>query len=50
MDHDEWLLTYSHPAYGIFPLKFKMENNKIISTDIKVNDELEFDPYTFVKQ
>ena len=23
MDNDEWLLTYSNPAFGIFPLKFK---------------------------
>ena len=50
MDNDEWLLTYSNVAFGIFPLKFKTENDKVISTDVKVNDFLEYDPYTFVKE
>jgi len=50
MDNDEWLLTYSNPAFGIFPLKFKTEGNKILSVDIKVNDFIEYDPYTFVKK
>ena len=50
LDNDEWLLIYSNPAFGIFPLKFKTENGKVVSTDIKVNDFLEFDPYTFVKE
>jgi CubicO group peptidase (beta-lactamase class C family) len=50
MDNDEWLITYSHPAFGIFPLKFKTENNKVASIDIKVNDFIEFDPYTFIKK
>ena len=49
MDNDEWLLTYSNPAFGIFPLKFNTTNGKI-SMDVKVNDFLEFDPYTFVKE
>lgn len=50
MDNGEWLLTYNNAAYGIFPLKFKIENNKVISNEIKVNDGLEYDPYLFVKQ
>jgi hypothetical protein len=50
MDNDEWLLTYSNPAFGIFPLKFKMDGSKIISVDVKVNDFLEYDPYTFLKK
>lgn len=49
MDNDEWLLTYSNPAFGIFPLKFKTINGKL-AMDVKVNDFLEFDPYTFVKE
>ena len=49
MDNDEWLLTYSNPAFGIFPLKFKTTNGKL-SMDVKVNDFLEFDPYTFMKE
>jgi hypothetical protein len=50
MDNDEWLLTYSNIAFGIFPLKFKTESDKVISMDVKVNDFLEYDPYTFVKK
>lgn len=49
MDNNEWLLTYNNRAYGIFPLKFKTENGKVVSTEIKVNDGLEYDPYTFTK-
>lgn len=50
MDNDEWLITYSHPAFGIFPIKFKTENGKVISVDIKVSDFIEYDAYTFLKQ
>jgi CubicO group peptidase (beta-lactamase class C family) len=49
MDNNQWLLTYNNAAYGIFPLKFVVENGKVISTEIKVNDGLEYDPYLFVK-
>ncbi|MDN5288679.1 MAG: serine hydrolase [Mucilaginibacter sp.] len=49
MDNNEWLLTYNNAAYGIFPLKFKIESGKVISNEIKVNDGLEYDPYLFVK-
>jgi hypothetical protein len=50
MDNDEWLITYNQPAFGIFPIKFKTEGNKVSSVDIKVNDFIEFDPYTFTKK
>ena len=50
MDNDDWLITYNHPAFGIFPIKFKTEGNRVASVDIKVNDEIEFDPYTFIKK
>ena len=50
MDSNEWMLSYSNPAYGIFPLKFVTDGDKVVSVDIKVNDFLEFDPYTFTKQ
>ncbi len=50
MDSNEWLLTYSNPAFGIFPLKFETDGNKVVSVSIKVNDFLEYDPYTFIKQ
>ncbi|SDE20772.1 CubicO group peptidase, beta-lactamase class C family [Mucilaginibacter pineti] len=50
MDNGEWLMTYSNPAFGIFPIKFKTENSKVVSTEVKVNDFIEFDPYLFVKE
>jgi len=50
MDHDEWMISYNHPAFGIFPLKFKMDGTKVVSVDIKVSDFIEYDPYTFIKQ
>ena len=50
MDNNEWLLTYNNPAYGIFPVKFVNDGDKVVSVDIKVNDFLEYDPYTFTKQ
>ena len=50
MDNEQWLLTYNNPAFGIFPLSFKTANNKVISADVKVNDFLEYDPYTFTKK
>jgi len=50
MDHNEFLLTYSHPGYGIFPAKFTIENGKVKSVLIKVNDFLEYDPYLFKKK
>jgi hypothetical protein len=50
LDNDEWLLQYNNIMYGIFPLKFKIENNKVTSVDIKANDFVEYDPYTFIKK
>jgi len=50
MDNGEWMISYSNPAFGFFPLKFKMLNNKRVSIDIKVSDFIEYDPYTFTRQ
>lgn len=50
MDNNEWLLSYNNPAYGIFPVKFVTDVDKVVSVDIKVNEFLEYDPYTFTKQ
>jgi hypothetical protein len=50
MDSGEWLLTYNNPAFGIFPLRFTTDENKVTAVTIKVNDFLETDPYTFTKQ
>jgi hypothetical protein len=50
MDNGEWLLTYNHLGYGIFPVKFKMAGNKVISIETRVNEFIDYDPYTFTKK
>jgi CubicO group peptidase (beta-lactamase class C family) len=50
MDNDEWLLKYDNILYGIFSTKFKIENERVVSVEIKENEYVEEDPYTFVKQ
>lgn len=50
LDTNEWLLTYSNIAFGICPLIFKIENNKVMGAEVKVNDFIEYDPYTFIKK
>jgi CubicO group peptidase (beta-lactamase class C family) len=50
MDDNEWLLEYDNIEYGIFPTKFVVTGNKVVSVDIKANDFVEYDAYTFVKQ
>lgn len=50
MDHDEWLMTYNNTAYGIFAVKFTTTKQSVQSITIEVNDFLEYDTYTFIKQ
>lgn len=50
MDSGEWLTTYNNPAFGIYPTSFKIDNGKISSVKIKINDFIEYDPYIFTKQ
>ena len=49
MDSGEWLMTYNNPSFGIFPLRFNTDGNKVTAVTIKVNDFLETDPYVFTK-
>jgi CubicO group peptidase (beta-lactamase class C family) len=49
MGGDSWLLRFNNIEYGIFKTQFKIQNNKVISIDIKVNDFVEFDAYLFTK-
>ena len=49
MDKDEWLLTYSNQTYGIFPVRLKADNNRTISLQIRANDYIDYDTYTFIK-
>ncbi len=50
MDNDEWLLTYSNIDFGILPVKFKIDNNKVASVELMVNEFLDYDPYIFIKK
>lgn len=50
MDNDEWLLSYSNIGYGVFATKFKIDTKKVTAIEIKVNEFLEQDPYTFTKK
>ncbi len=50
MDNEEWLLRYNNLAFGIFPIKFKTSNKKILSTELRVNEFIDYDPYNFIKK
>jgi CubicO group peptidase (beta-lactamase class C family) len=50
MDNDEWLLKYDNIEYGIFSTKFKTDKTKVASVEIKANEFVEIDPYTFIKK
>lgn len=48
--NDEWLLEYENVLYGIFVVKFNTSAGKVNSIEIKANDFVEYDPYTFTKK
>ncbi|MDB5120389.1 MAG: serine hydrolase [Sphingobacteriales bacterium] len=50
LDNDEWMLRYNNIAYGIFKIKFDIQDKKVNSVLIKANDFVEYDPYLFVKK
>ncbi|HSU50177.1 MAG TPA: DUF3471 domain-containing protein, partial [Segetibacter sp.] len=50
MDHEEWLLTYNNLAFGIFPVKFKIADKKVVSIELKVNPSTDYDTYNFIKK
>ncbi len=50
LDNDTWMIEYNNILFGIYPLKFKIINNEVVSVDIKVNDFVEYDAYTFIKK
>lgn len=47
---NDFLCTYSSPTYGIHVLPFKVENGKVKSVAVKVNDFIEYDAYVFEKE
>ena len=49
LDNDEWLLQYDNIEYGVHLVKFKLNDQKVASVEIRANEFVEFDPYTFTK-
>ena len=49
MDNGEWLMQYNNIEYGVFAVKFKVNNNKVVSIETKQNEFVEIDPYVFTK-
>lgn len=50
IEGEQWRLTYSNPAYGQYPATFAADQqDKPTSLTIRVNEFLEYDPYTFTK-
>ena len=47
MDGDEFRATYNPISYGIFPVKFRMENGRPNGVEIKTSDFIEYDAYLF---
>lgn len=48
--NERFLCTYSDPTYGIKVLPFKVEQNKVKSFELYVDDFIETLPYKFVKK
>lgn len=49
MDNNEFRMTYSNIAYGIYPTKFNIQDGKATGVVIKANDFVESDAYLFQK-
>lgn len=50
MDGQEFRATYSNPTYGIFPAVFAVAEDKVQAVVLRVNEGIDQDPYTFVRQ
>lgn len=50
MDNGEWLMQYNNIEYGIFSIKFDIDDKKIKSVTTRQNEFVEYDPYTFLKK
>lgn len=47
---NRFLCTYSDPMYGIKVFPFEIENGKVKSFDLYVDDFIDYQPYKFIKQ
>ncbi|GEO07664.1 serine hydrolase [Segetibacter aerophilus] len=50
MDKDEFLLTYNNLGFGLFGVKFKTVNKKVVSIELRVNEFIDYDAYNFTKK
>lgn len=50
MDKDEWLLTYDNIEYGIHKVKFTLHDQQVKSLEVRFNEFVEYDTYTFDKK
>ncbi len=48
--NNRFLCTYSDPTYGIKVFSFEIENGKVKSFDLYVDDFIDYEAYKFVKQ
>lgn len=48
--NNRFLCTYSDPTYGIKVFPFEIENGKVKSFDLYVDDFIDYEAYKFVKQ
>ncbi len=48
--NNRFLCTYSDPTYGIKVFPFEIENGKVKSFDLYVDDFIDYQPYRFVKE
>ncbi len=49
MDNNEFRMTYSNIAYGVYPAKFSMKEGRPVAVEIKANEFVESDAYLFVR-
>ncbi|RIV20579.1 serine hydrolase [Fibrisoma montanum] len=49
MDGNEFRMTYSNQAFGVFPTRFTVNGNTVQGVEIKASDFVEYDPYPFTK-
>lgn len=50
LGENRFLAPYPNPTMGVHPLPFKVENGKVVSMDVKVNDFVEYGSYVFSKE
>ncbi|HZG01449.1 MAG TPA: serine hydrolase [Chitinophagales bacterium] len=47
---NNFLVEYSDKTWGVQQMPFKLENNKVKSVSVKVNDFIDYDSYEFVRK